>query len=106
MDEPLMTAISGRVPHHGPVAPDCPVECLQWVLSMRSFNPLARAYDAPFDAPRTVGEVMDLYARRQLAKIRGLGSRGISEIETALVLAGLDLSAHSQRLADEERPAR
>ena len=106
MAEPLMTAISGSVPHHGPITPDCPVECLQWVLSMRSFNPLARAYDSPFSPPRTVGDVMHLYSRRELGKIRGLGSRCISEIEAALVLAGLDLSAQSPRAADQERPAR
>ena len=41
MAERLLTARFSAVPHHGPVTPDCPVECL------RSFNPLARAYDAP-----------------------------------------------------------
>jgi hypothetical protein len=91
MAERLMTARPGAVPHHGPVTPDCPVECLM------SFNPLARAYDAPFDEPRTVGDVMDLYARRQLREIRGVGPRRVSEIEAALVLAGLNLAGHQQR---------
>ena len=36
------------VPHHGPVSPDCPVECLLTVLSRMSFNRLARAERAPF----------------------------------------------------------
>ncbi len=86
-----------KLRHHGPVSPDCPVECLQTVLSMTSFNALARAYDAPFDPPRTVGDMMDLYTRRQLGKIRGLGRRRMSEIETALVFAGLDLTGRQRR---------
>jgi hypothetical protein len=97
MVERLMTARTGRVPHHGPVTPECPVECLLTVLSMNSFNPLTRAHDAPFAEPRTVGDVVDLYTRRQLRKIRGLGPRRLSEIEAALVLAGLNLAAHHKR---------
>jgi hypothetical protein len=97
MAEELLTVSRGRVPHHGRVTPDCPVECLLTVLSLNSFNPLARAYDAPFDEPRTVADAMDLYTRRQLRKIRGLGPRRVSEIEAALVLAGLNLAGHQQR---------
>jgi serine/threonine-protein kinase RsbW len=82
----------GAVPHHGPVSPDCPIDCLMTVLSLMSFHPLARAYDAPFDPPRTVGDVIGLYTGGQLPKIRGLGRRRISEIEAALVLAGLDIT--------------
>jgi hypothetical protein len=104
MAERLETARDGRVPRHGLVTPDCPVECLLTVLSLKSFNPLTRACDAPFAEPRTVGDVMDLYARRQLRKIRGLGPRRVSEIEAALVLAGLDLAG--QRPAGAEGPAR
>jgi hypothetical protein len=89
----VLTAPGSRVPHHGPVTRDCPVECLLTVLSMNSFNPLTRAYDAP----RTVGDVIDLYTRRQLRKIRGLGPRRVSEIEAALVLAGLNLAGHQER---------
>ena len=97
MAEQLLTAPRTMVPHHGPVRPDCPVECLLSVLSMRSFNPLSWAQDAPFDPPRTVGDVVDLYTRSQLRKIRGLGPRRGSEIEAALVLAGLNLAAHQKR---------
>jgi hypothetical protein len=97
MAERLLAVSYGRVPHHGPVTPECPVECLLTVLSLNSFNPLARADDAPFDEPRTVGDVLDLYARRQLREIRGLGPRRVSEIEAALVLAGLDVAGHQQR---------
>ena len=97
MAERPMTARTGRVPHHGPVAPGCPVECLLTVLTLQSFNPLARAYDAPFAEPRTVGDVMDLYTRSQLRKIRGIEPRRVSEIEAALVLAGLNLAGHQKR---------
>jgi len=97
MAERLLTGHTGRAAHHGPVTPDCPVECLLTVLSLNSFNPLTRAYDAPFAEPRTVGDVMDLYTRHQLRKIRGLGPRRVSEIEAALVLAGLNLAGHQQR---------
>ncbi len=81
----------GMVPHHGPVGPDCPVECLLTVLSKNSSDRLTRADGAPFREPRTVGDVLDLHARRQLGKIRGIGSRHLSEIEAALVFAGLQL---------------
>jgi hypothetical protein len=106
MTERLMAVLCSRVPHHGPVTLGCPVECLLTVLSLNSFNPLARAYEAPFREPRTVGDVMDLYTRRQLHKIHGLGPRRISEIEAALVLAGLDLTAHRQRPASGEGATR
>jgi hypothetical protein len=95
----------GVVPHHGLVSPDCPVECLLTVLSRMSFNRLARAEDAPFGPPRTVGDVMDLHARRQLRQIGGLGRHRVTEIEAALVFVGLDLAGHQQLPASEERPA-
>jgi hypothetical protein len=44
MAERLLIAARGKVPHHGPVTPECPVECLLTVLSLNSFNPLTRAY--------------------------------------------------------------
>jgi hypothetical protein len=97
MAEWLPIAARGKVSHHGPVTPECPVECLLTVLSLNGFNPLTRAYDAPFDEPRTVADVMDLCARRELRKIRGVGPRRVSEIEAALVLAGLDLAGQQER---------
>ena len=81
MDEPLTAARTSRVAHHGAVTRDCLVECLLTVLSMNSFNALTRADGAPFAEPRTVGDVVDLYTRRRLRKIRGLGPRRVSEIE-------------------------
>ena len=96
----------GMVPHHGQVSPDCPVECLLTVLSRMSFNRLSRAEGASFGPPRTVGDVMDLYIGGQLRLIGGLGRRRFSEIEVALVFAGLDLGGHHQEPASEEGPAR
>jgi hypothetical protein len=106
MAERLLIAAGGKVPHHGPVTLECPVECLLTVLSLNSFNPLTRAYDAPFEEPRTVADVMDLCTRRQLRKIRGVGPRRVSEIEAALVLAGLNLAGHQQRPPFREGGAR
>ncbi len=83
--------------HQGPVTPDCPVECLQTVLSMQSWNPLTRAYDAPFNPPHTVGDVIGLCASGRLPEIRNLGKRRISEIKAALVVAGLDITGHPSR---------
>jgi len=83
-------------PHHGPITVDCPVECLLTVLSRKAFNPLTRVYNEPFDPPRTVGDVADLHLRRMLPEIRNLGPRHISEIEAALVLAGIDITTHEQ----------
>ena len=106
MAEQQVTIRRGAVPHHGPVTPGCPVECLLTVLSLNSFNALTCADAAPFDEPCTVGDVVDLYARGQLRNIRGLGRRRISEIEAALVLAGLDLTGQQERPAGGEGPAR
>jgi hypothetical protein len=36
MAERLLSVARGRVPHHGPVTPDCPVECLLTVLSLNT----------------------------------------------------------------------
>ena len=83
-----------EVPQHGPVVAACPVDCLRAVLSRRILNLMARAYDAPFDPPATVQDVIDLYQQHKLGQIRGLGKRGISEIEAAFVYAGLVINQH------------
>jgi hypothetical protein len=76
-----------RCPHA--IAPECPLDCLSPVLSRAILNTLARAYDAPFDPPETVGEVVELYQRGQLGDIWGLGPRRIGEIEVGLIVAGV-----------------
>lgn len=76
----------------------CPVDCLRAVLSRRVLNRLARADGrgmavAPGGPPTTVGDVVRRYREGRLGEIAGLGARGISEIETGLVLAGLVLDS-------------
>jgi hypothetical protein len=85
------------------MSPDCPVDCLQPMLSLATLHPLARAYDAPFDPPRTVGDVIGLYRGGLLREIRGLGRRRITEIGAALVLAGLDITGSRPPLETRER---
>lgn len=83
-------------PHHGhrgPVTRGCPPECLLDVLSRKAWNPLMRGGNLT-DPPKTIGDVLNLYARNLLKEIDGLGSRRIGEIEAALVLAGFDLAAY------------
>jgi hypothetical protein len=95
----------GQVPHHGPVGRSCPLDCLQTVLSLMTLHRLARAYDAPFDPPQTIGQVIELYAGGRLHQIRGLGQRRIGEIEVALVLAGIDITrdlSHARSVAEQE----
>ena len=82
------------------MSPGCPVDCLRPVLPLKTLNPLARAYDAPFDPPRTVGDVIELYRAGQLREIHGLGDRRILEIAAALVLAGLDITRDVRRPQD------
>jgi hypothetical protein len=94
----------GAVPHHGLVGLGCPVDCLRTVLSWHSFNPLARADDAPFAAPRTVGDVIALCAGGRLRQIRGLGRRRTSEIEAALVFAGLVVTGDPPRPQAPAKP--
>lgn len=87
-----------EIPHHGPITRDCPPECLLALLSRKAWNPLMRG-DITVSPPESVGDVLDLYARGQLSEIPGLGPRRISEIETALIFAGFDLTPcrHSAR---------
>lgn len=78
---------------HGPhaITPDCPVDCLKAVLSLNAFNPLARAYEAPFDPPEKVGDVLKLHRENLLGQIVGLGRRRVGEIEAGLVFAGFSI---------------
>jgi hypothetical protein len=69
-----------------PVTLECPVACLE--LSAHSYNRLMHSYGAPFDPPRTVGDVLLLAQRAQLGEIWGLGPRRVGEIEIALRWAG------------------
>lgn len=79
------------VPHHGPVSPDCLIDCLMTVLPLMRFHPLTRACDAPSGPPRTPGDVVAVRGG-QPCKIRGLGRHRISGIEAGHVLAGLAIT--------------
>ena len=76
---------------------DCPVDCLRTVLSTAAFHFLARAEQAPFPSPVTIGQVVDLWQAGQLGLAAGLGPRRLGEIEAGLVLAGFPLTpAHGR----------
>jgi hypothetical protein len=83
--------------HAGPISSDCPIDCLQTVLSAAAFNLLARGYDAPFDPPRTIGDVIELHKQHRLGQIGGLGPRRIGEIEASLIYAGLPIGNHDRQ---------
>ncbi len=83
----MPTHVGRCCPHF--ITSECPVDCLQEVLSCIALNTLARAYGAPFDPPETVADVVDLYQQDQLGEIWGLGPRRIGEIETSLIFAGV-----------------
>jgi hypothetical protein len=70
----------------------CPVDCLTELLSLMAFKPLARAYGAPFDPPKTVADVAALHRARRLREITGLGPRRIAEI--VFVLEPIGLAPH------------
>jgi hypothetical protein len=69
--------------------PACPIDCVQAVLSMATFNTLARAEGAPFDSPPTVGQVIALLRQKRLNQATRLGPRRLGEIQAGLVVAGL-----------------
>jgi hypothetical protein len=85
---------------HDMIMPGCSVDCLRSVISGRVLNRLARADGrgvpvAPCGPPTTVGDVVRLYRQGRLGEIAGLGVRGITEIETGLVFAGLLLDGNT-----------
>lgn len=69
----------------------CPVGCLR--LPDALYKLLTRAQGAPFDPPRTVGDVARLHEQQRLREIKGLGPSRISQIEEALASAGLTTRA-------------
>lgn len=77
-----------ELPHHGPISPDCPVECLHTVLSLHALKRLVYVHDGL----STVAAVVKLCMSGELGDIPGIGARRISEIKTALVFAGLNIA--------------
>ena len=72
--------------------PTCPIDCLRTVVSQAAFRAVARAEDAPFGPPVTVGQVIELLRQGRLGQANGLGPRRLGEIEVGLVLAGFVIS--------------
>ena len=68
---------------------DCPVTCLDTVLSANAFCPLYRARHDRDHPVRTAGDVVALHQQGHLWEIRGLGVRRIGEIAHWLNYTGL-----------------
>jgi hypothetical protein len=86
MDMPA--PLNGHDQHE--ITRECPVSCLRAVLSWKTLSVLASAPEAPFDPPKTVGDVLRLHQERRLRQISGLGRRRIGEIAVGLVYAGFN----------------
>ncbi len=76
---------------------ECPVTCLDVVLSASAFCPLYRARHDWTNPVRTVSDVVALYQQEKLRELRGLGVRRIGEIEHWLNYTGLLKRAASLR---------
>jgi transposase len=74
----------------GAVTPDCPLDCLATLVSLRVYHRIREAQPDP----HTVADVITLYHDQRLSQITNLGPVGIAEIKTALTAAGL-LHAHA-----------
>ena len=73
--------------HSHPLAADCPVACLDGLLSSQALNRLLTE-SAHRDAI-TVADLAGLYRTRKLGEISGIGPGRIAEIEELLLAAGL-----------------
>jgi hypothetical protein len=65
---------------------DCPLTCLELPLSAAAYNALRFASVGPHP---TVGDVVDLYLKKQLADLHRIGVKRSLEIEACLAGAGL-----------------
>ncbi len=77
--------------------PACPIDCLQAVLSMATFNTPTRTEGAPFDPPPNIGQVIALLQHKRLSHAAGLGPRRLGEIQAGLVLAGPDIGDSDEK---------
>jgi hypothetical protein len=69
---------------------DCPLACLQPLLSTGVYNSLRRECSSTAVGPHpTVGDVADLYHKEQIASIDRIGAKRLLEIETCLTDIGL-----------------
>ena len=68
---------------------ECPVTCLDVVLSASAFRPLSRMRHDWTNPIRTVSDVVALHQQGKLCELRGLGIRRIGEIAHWLEYTGL-----------------
>jgi hypothetical protein len=78
-----------------PITEGCPVLCLRVLMRGGAYGALVRAYEAPFERPDTVRDVLRIVRSDQLSLIQGIGPKRSNEIKAALVLAGLSLVLNS-----------
>jgi len=74
--------------HAHPVTAQCPVGCLDGLLSRHTLNPLLSGLQGA-DGEVTVGDLAALYRLRRLGDLRGIGVGRVAEIEEVLLAAGL-----------------
>jgi hypothetical protein len=74
-------------------ARDCPLTCLQPLISTRAYNALLQECSTTGPHP-TMGDAADLYNTGELATVRGIGTRSHGKIETTLTNAGF--TAHTR----------
>jgi AraC-like DNA-binding protein len=84
MKAAVTAAGAAAISHLGPIRLDCPVQCLQLVLSQQAYLALTRAHGAQFPPPGTVGDAVRL---------------------AVFTLAGFDLSGHPPRPPGAPLPA-
>jgi len=85
---------------------DCPLACLQPLLSAAAWNLLrAECLLISHGTEPTAGHAVDLYTRRQLPTIHGIGPARLAEIQTALTSAGLTAPAAASAPPGQPGPA-
>lgn len=80
-----------------PVTPDCPLECLRYQLSGRTYRALDHGLPTLLGHPAAVRDVADLHRQRRLNGIPSLGPRRVGEIELMLVTYGFCIAPADSR---------
>jgi hypothetical protein len=84
---PAISPLTTAGPHPHPVAADCPVECLDGLLSPQALRRLL--LNPPGGEVTTAGDIARAHRQRTLSQVRGIGPGRIAEIEEVLLAAGL-----------------
>lgn len=83
---------------------ECPVTCLDVVLSASAFRPLHRARHDWTNSIRTISDVVALHRQGKLRELRGLGERRIGELGHWLNYTGLLQRAESLPVEGTREP--